>query len=167
MSYQHKYLKYKQKYLSLKNTLNLNMVGGNAEEPQNQENDLLNLSALPITPTDTEVYGHSLKKIGGEEPKAAEPEQTKAEEPNNNQEQNNNEPKADESSSSTVESTSESETSESETSESKNTTEETSEETSEEDSPIKAPEMNQTGGNVEKDTLDISELSSISDSELN
>tara|TARA_A100001015_G_scaffold303231_1_gene392560 strand:- start:408 stop:902 length:495 start_codon:yes stop_codon:yes gene_type:complete len=164
MSYQHKYLKYKQKYLSLKNSLNLNMVGGNPEEPQNQDNDLLNLSALPVTPTDTEIYGHNLKAIGGEEPKekAAPAAEDK-----------NAEPKEE------GEATSEESTSSEETSEGESSSESTSSENnSTEESEVEAPEQsndnnndnnnnNQTGGNPEKDTLDISELSSISDSELN
>lgn len=158
MSYQHKYLKYKQKYLSLKNSLNINMVGGNPDEPQNQENDLLNLSSLPITPTDTEVYGHTLKSFGGEP-----------------QEQVTNHGKEkSEQKTSTEESTlSESVTSEQTTSIEESTDKNSSTET--DDSPIEVPEIKAEqaeintiiGGNGEIDTLDISELSSISDSELN
>jgi hypothetical protein len=60
MSYHQKYLKYKQKYLDLKNNLNMSQLGG-AKKTKKNNLDIDNLSVLTESPSDFSVYGKELK----------------------------------------------------------------------------------------------------------
>ena len=51
MSFEHKYLKYKQKYLELKEELSRIQTGGSNVEEANQSSDIFDLDKLTETPT--------------------------------------------------------------------------------------------------------------------
>ena len=60
MSYHQKYLKYKQKYLDLKKSLNMAQLGG-ARKPKKNSLDIDDISVLTESPNDVNVYGYELK----------------------------------------------------------------------------------------------------------
>jgi len=69
MSYHQKYLKYKQKYLDLKKSLNMAQLGG-ARKPKKNSLDIDDISVLTESPNDVNVYGYELKggaDVGSEE----------------------------------------------------------------------------------------------------
>ena len=152
MSYQIKYFKYKQKYLELKKSLkNLDLTGGKVTNNAN----LLELNKLPDTPTDMEIYGYNLK----------------------NQVAGNPDPDSD----SSVEFSDESVggavadvspvAAEPTVVESKEESESESESKSESKLDSEGDNQNAAleaiGGGIKKDFIELSELSSISDSEMN
>ena len=51
MSFEHKYLKYKQKYLELKKELSKMQVGGSYQDASNESSDIFNIDKLTETPT--------------------------------------------------------------------------------------------------------------------
>ena len=64
MSFEQKYLKYKSKYLELKNQ-NVNLQKGGSNSKSFYRNDILNLDNLSVTPSMMEAYGYNFNLVGG------------------------------------------------------------------------------------------------------
>ena len=64
MSFEHKYLKYKQKYLDLKTNLNMSQLGG-AKKTKKNNLDIDDISKLTESPSDFSVFGKELNGGGG------------------------------------------------------------------------------------------------------
>ena len=63
MSYHQKYLKYKKKYLDLKNSLEFSQLGGSKKSTKNSL-DIDDISALTESPNEINAYGYELQGGG-------------------------------------------------------------------------------------------------------
>ena len=176
MSYQIKYFKYKQKYLELKKSLkNLDLIGGkNLDLTRGKKLDLtggkvtnnanlLELNKLPDTPTDMEIYGYNLKnQVAGN---ADSPSPSSVEFSSSSSDVSVEKTNSESEKESEEESEKEESEKESEEESEKKESEKESDSDSEGDNQNAALEA--IGGGIKKDFIELSELSSISDSEMN